>query len=71
MGDFTIKTSTIDLTILTCSICKDIFTDPIITLCGHSFCYECINTWSLNSKFCPICRNDGLKIKSLLCTIIM
>uniref|UniRef100_A0A3Q2CPZ2 Nuclear factor 7, brain-like n=1 Tax=Cyprinodon variegatus TaxID=28743 RepID=A0A3Q2CPZ2_CYPVA len=41
---------------LTCSVCQNIFTDPVILSCGHSFCRECI-TLSLKSlNQCPQCR---------------
>ncbi|XP_071329118.1 zinc-binding protein A33-like [Trachinotus anak] len=41
---------------LTCSICLKIFSDPVILLCGHSFCRDCI-TLSLSSlPQCPQCR---------------
>lgn len=41
---------------LTCSICLNIFTDPVMLVCGHSFCRECI-TLSLSSQDqCPQCR---------------
>ncbi|KAK2898021.1 nuclear factor 7, ovary-like [Channa argus] len=41
---------------LTCSICLTIFTDPVILVCGHSFCRECI-TLALSSQHqCPQCR---------------
>ncbi|XP_034028010.1 nuclear factor 7, brain-like [Thalassophryne amazonica] len=41
---------------LTCSVCLTIFTDPVMLLCGHSFCRECI-TESLKSQgICPLCH---------------
>ncbi|KAI3357079.1 hypothetical protein L3Q82_015544 [Scortum barcoo] len=41
---------------LTCSICLNIFTDPVSLVCGHSFCRQCI-TLSLSSQLqCPQCR---------------
>lgn len=44
-----------------CPICKCEFEDPIITKCGHHFCFECINevlSLPSNKKECPICRED-------------
>ncbi|XP_037534973.1 E3 ubiquitin-protein ligase TRIM39 [Nematolebias whitei] len=41
-----------------CSICLDLFTDPVSTPCGHNFCKTCINQhWdSTSSCQCPICK---------------
>lgn len=40
-----------------CFICRENFTDPIITLCGHYFCSEC----ALN-------RNKNVTTKCAVCT---
>ncbi|KAM7415328.1 hypothetical protein PAMA_019923 [Pampus argenteus] len=41
-----------------CSICLDVFTDPVSTPCGHNFCKSCITKhWSINpSCKCPYCK---------------
>ncbi|KAM6939612.1 E3 ubiquitin-protein ligase TRIM39-like [Xenentodon cancila] len=41
-----------------CSICLDVFTDPVSTPCGHNFCKNCItNHWDLSDlSKCPICN---------------
>ncbi|XP_062300815.1 E3 ubiquitin-protein ligase TRIM39-like [Scomber scombrus] len=42
---------------LTCSICMDVFVDPVTTDCGHSFCNKCLNIhFSYNDKMCPLCK---------------
>ncbi|XP_056228691.1 E3 ubiquitin-protein ligase TRIM21-like [Seriola aureovittata] len=40
-----------------CSICLDVFTDPVTTSCGHNFCKNCINEhWDINVPCqCPMC----------------
>ena len=39
---------------LKCSICSDPLTDPMITLCHHSFCRLCLTKWLNNDKStCP------------------
>ncbi|XP_030282325.1 E3 ubiquitin-protein ligase TRIM21-like [Sparus aurata] len=39
-----------------CSICLDVFTDPVSTPCGHNFCKTCITKhWDENDK-CPNCK---------------
>ncbi|XP_068579473.1 E3 ubiquitin-protein ligase TRIM21-like [Cebidichthys violaceus] len=41
-----------------CSICLDVFTDPVSTPCGHNFCKTCITQhWNVNvPNQCPNCN---------------
>ncbi|XP_075945802.1 bloodthirsty-related gene family, member 16 [Anarhichas minor] len=41
-----------------CSICLDVFTDPVSTSCGHNFCKTCITQhWNVNVPYqCPNCK---------------
>ncbi|MEQ2253875.1 hypothetical protein ILYODFUR_037044, partial [Ilyodon furcidens] len=41
-----------------CSICLDVFTDPVSTPCGHNFCQTCITQhWDVNVHYkCPLCK---------------
>lgn len=48
-----------------CSICLDFARDPVVTLCGHLYCWPCIYKWfhfqntSLDSDEhpqCPVCK---------------
>ncbi|KAM9313817.1 E3 ubiquitin-protein ligase TRIM21-like [Pholidichthys leucotaenia] len=41
-----------------CSICLDVFTDPVSTPCGHNFCKNCISGhWNQSTIFkCPNCN---------------
>ncbi|XP_053271288.1 E3 ubiquitin-protein ligase TRIM21 [Pleuronectes platessa] len=43
---------------LLCSICLDVFTDPVSIQCGHNFCSTCINTYwdSGDTCQCPMCN---------------
>uniref|UniRef100_G3Q837 Uncharacterized protein n=1 Tax=Gasterosteus aculeatus TaxID=69293 RepID=G3Q837_GASAC len=43
-----------------CSICLDVFTDPVTTSCGHNFCMNCINEhWNTSDQnLCPMCKKD-------------
>ncbi|XP_049914557.1 zinc-binding protein A33-like [Epinephelus moara] len=42
----------------TCPVCCDIFTDPVLLLCGHSFCKDCLQQWWRKSgeQTCPVCK---------------
>ncbi|XP_065099751.1 E3 ubiquitin-protein ligase TRIM39-like [Paramisgurnus dabryanus] len=41
-----------------CPVCCDIFTNPVVLSCSHSFCKDCIQRFweSKGSKDCPVCR---------------
>ncbi|XP_072543283.1 E3 ubiquitin-protein ligase TRIM39-like isoform X3 [Salminus brasiliensis] len=43
---------------LLCSICLDLFTDPVSTPCGHNFCMVCLRKcWDGSSHCqCPVCK---------------
>ncbi|XP_063283192.1 E3 ubiquitin-protein ligase TRIM39-like [Pelobates fuscus] len=45
---------------LTCSICLNIYTDPVTLTCGHSYCRVCIDnvldTQGVRGHSCPECR---------------
>ncbi|XP_073707383.1 E3 ubiquitin-protein ligase TRIM39-like isoform X1 [Garra rufa] len=58
---------------LQCSICLDVFTDPVSTPCGHNFCKTCLNKCWDNSQTCscPYCKETfkqrpDLKINTTL-----
>ncbi|XP_033470205.2 E3 ubiquitin-protein ligase TRIM21-like isoform X3 [Epinephelus lanceolatus] len=43
-----------------CSICLDVFTDPVTIPCGHNFCKTCItHHWNINDQTkCPVCKKQ-------------
>ncbi|KAM9792254.1 E3 ubiquitin-protein ligase TRIM21-like [Neosynchiropus ocellatus] len=50
----------------TCSICLDVFNNPVSTPCGHSFCQTCISSyWDAaggNKVYqCPLCKESFRK----------
>ncbi|XP_052465104.1 E3 ubiquitin-protein ligase TRIM39-like isoform X2 [Carassius gibelio] len=56
-----------------CSVCLDVFTDPVSTPCGHNFCKICLNKCWDNSQTCscPYCnetfkQRPDLKINTTL-----
>lgn len=59
------RSSSPELDLLCCSICFELFKDPITTPCGHSFCRQCLLAWGKKQSDvdadgdipCPVCRN--------------
>jgi len=46
-----------------CSICTEVYTDPRVLPCGHTFCLKCIEGWSKDKEpgdkvACPLCRKE-------------
>ncbi|ROL50882.1 Tripartite motif-containing protein 35 [Anabarilius grahami] len=41
-----------------CSVCREIFKDPVVLSCGHSVCKECLQQcWrTKETQECPVCR---------------
>ena len=45
--------------LVTCQICARPMYEPYTIVCGHTFCYSCLDTWFWNhktNKTCPECR---------------
>lgn len=47
---------------LSCVICHNIFSEPVITPCGHGFCKQCILRWFEVERSCPTCRKGVYKL---------
>uniref|UniRef100_UPI00398F0EB3 E3 ubiquitin/ISG15 ligase TRIM25-like isoform X2 n=1 Tax=Pristiophorus japonicus TaxID=55135 RepID=UPI00398F0EB3 len=65
---------------LSCSICLEVFSNPVNLPCGHTFCLDCIQkNWDQNSlnsvNVCPQCRaafvpRPSLQKNIVLCGIV-
>nr|XP_043609572.1 uncharacterized protein LOC122581409 isoform X2 [Erigeron canadensis]XP_043609574.1 uncharacterized protein LOC122581409 isoform X2 [Erigeron canadensis] len=44
-----------------CNICLDLATEPVVTCCGHLFCWPCLYRWLFvhsDAKECPNCKGE-------------
>ncbi|XP_042366249.1 nuclear factor 7, ovary-like [Plectropomus leopardus] len=43
---------------LSCPVCRDIFKDPVVLSCSHSFCRVCLRDWWTERQLleCPVCK---------------
>ena len=46
-----------------CSICTEVYTDPRVLPCVHTYCLKCIEAWSKDKQpgdklACPLCRKE-------------
>ncbi|XP_059184378.1 nuclear factor 7, ovary-like [Centropristis striata] len=47
---------------LTCSVCQEIFKNPVVLSCSHSFCKDCLQEWWTEKVVhqCPVCKEIHL-----------
>ncbi|XP_059184866.1 nuclear factor 7, ovary-like [Centropristis striata] len=48
---------------LTCPICQEIFKNPVVLSCSHSFCKDCLQEWWTEKPIheCPVCKRKSSK----------
>ncbi|XP_074507544.1 E3 ubiquitin-protein ligase TRIM39-like [Sebastes fasciatus] len=48
---------------LSCPVCHDVFRDPVVLSCSHSFCKDCLKRWWKEklTRECPICKRRSSK----------
>ncbi|XP_059206773.1 nuclear factor 7, ovary-like [Centropristis striata] len=48
---------------LCCPVCQDVFKDPVILTCHHSFCRDCLQSWwtEKDTRECPVCKRKDSK----------
>ncbi|KAL4380073.1 hypothetical protein GQ457_02G041030 [Hibiscus cannabinus] len=50
-----------------CNICLDLSREPVVTCCGHLFCWSCLYRWlhvHSDANECPVCKGE-VTIKTL------
>ncbi|XP_064197384.1 E3 ubiquitin-protein ligase TRIM35-like [Anguilla rostrata] len=47
---------------LSCPVCAEIFRDPVVLSCSHSFCKACLQQYweQKGSRECPVCRRRSM-----------
>ncbi|XP_071372533.1 E3 ubiquitin-protein ligase TRIM39-like isoform X2 [Centroberyx affinis] len=50
---------------LSCPVCHDIFKDPVLLPCSHSFCKACLQSWWKEKQIreCPVCKKRSSQRK--------
>ncbi|XP_053171630.1 nuclear factor 7, ovary-like [Scomber japonicus] len=48
---------------LWCSVCHEVFRDPVLLSCSHSFCKDCLKSWWRQklTRECPVCKRRSSK----------
>ncbi|XP_039640375.1 nuclear factor 7, brain-like [Perca fluviatilis] len=41
-----------------CAVCHEVFRDPVVLSCSHSFCKDCLKSWwaEKQTQECPVCK---------------
>ncbi|XP_053171950.1 zinc-binding protein A33-like [Scomber japonicus] len=57
---------------LCCPVCREVFRDPVILTCSHSFCKDCLKSWwrEKPTHECPICKRKSSK-KRPPCNLVL
>ncbi|KAM6947759.1 zinc-binding protein A33-like [Lycodopsis pacificus] len=48
---------------LCCPVCHEVFRDPVLLSCSHSFCKDCLKSWwrEKPTQECPVCKRRSSK----------
>ncbi|XP_018543329.1 nuclear factor 7, ovary-like [Lates calcarifer] len=54
---------------LSCPVCHDIFKEPVVLSCSHSFCKDCLQSWWREKLIheCPVCKRRSSKAEPPIC----
>ncbi|PWA13863.1 hypothetical protein CCH79_00019211 [Gambusia affinis] len=47
---------------ISCPVCQDVYRDPVVLFCSHSFCRLCLKNWWEEKKKleCPLCKEESI-----------
>uniref|UniRef100_A0A3P9CMH3 RING-type domain-containing protein n=1 Tax=Maylandia zebra TaxID=106582 RepID=A0A3P9CMH3_9CICH len=47
---------------LCCPVCQEVFRDPVLLSCSHSFCKDCLKRWwrERPTHECPVCKKRSV-----------
>ncbi|CAI5670106.1 unnamed protein product [Oreochromis niloticus] len=50
---------------LCCPVCQEVFRDPVLLSCSHSFCKDCLKRWwrERPTHECPVCKRRSSRSK--------
>lgn len=50
-----------------CNICLELAKDPVVTVCGHLYCWRCLYRWysEQGANTCPVCK-AGLDVSKVI-----
>ncbi|KAK9808459.1 hypothetical protein WJX73_007996 [Symbiochloris irregularis] len=51
-----------------CNICYDLAREPVVTMCGHLYCWPCIYRWmqvQSHCRVCPLCK-AGIDVEQVI-----
>ncbi|XP_068578236.1 E3 ubiquitin-protein ligase TRIM35-like [Cebidichthys violaceus] len=50
---------------LCCPVCHEVFRDPVLLSCSHSFCKDCLKSWwrEKPTQECPVCKRRSSKME--------
>lgn len=61
-------TETDDSSAFECNICLELSKEPVVTLCGHLYCWPCLYRWIQVQSYCracPVCK-AGVEIDKVI-----
>ncbi|KAF3850501.1 hypothetical protein F7725_012273 [Dissostichus mawsoni] len=54
---------------LCCTVCHDIFKDPVVLSCSHSFCRDCLKNWWTEKSHQRVSTLRGQRSSEALCSL--